>query len=348
MRAMRTAARGLAGLVAVLAVLALNGGWQVEAQKAPTQAKPAVSGSPEAVLQWLLSMNDLVSVIVGMSTTDRDALGREAEALRQKSDAAAEAYARKLKGLPRAPGTGERFLVVLHHRGIGGTVFALSSEQPEICPGVVVGHDNLIGIVERRSRPVLYPDSVEYFGILARDTKEGLCYTKQTSTGDDYCAAFLDGSGHAAVTIVLPGVDGPDEMQVIIRPLVKAPPPKVKARPATPDEEDLADLPLPKPLVPSYEDVVDDSLRDATATSSSKCPDVSDVDTVNEYLRGDRLQFELPDERKVRGLPLHAGLVHSHTYTQGLDEKPWAEGHHYTMLAVRTGSSWTIEQKKLP
>jgi hypothetical protein len=287
---------------------------------------------------------------------------REFDEQAQKAFAQLQKWANEMRPKGKLPqGTGERYFVVLHHLGIGGSIPAMSTDQPDICPNVLVGTDLLMGFVDRLVESTVDEGAVEYFGVLVRNTNEGLCYSKQTSAGDAYCSALLTGSGNALVRIVLPGPNDRDDMKVIIDPLKKvlpaedlAPlvPPKVPPKPA--EKEDLAPLPPPRP-VPSLVDLFDHALKNAVAKASSSCgPGISTSGLVDEYLSGETLVFELPPERDVAGTDpgaarwqharaLHWALESSHTYTQGLDDKPWAEGHHYTMYVVRTKSDWTIE-----
>ena len=336
MRTIVTTACGLAVLL-----LLSGAGQPLRARQAPPATSAAPVASPEWVLGKLLAASDVVNLITHLPAEN-------VEALNKQYDAGRKEYERSTRDLPPPPRTGEKFLVVLHHLGIGGTVPAMSTDQPEVCPGVVVGTDYLVGIVERRVAPTIDSDSVEYFGVLSRATKEGLCFAKETATGSDYCSALLTGSGHAAVTIVLPGNGDRDDMKVMIRPGVK--------RPATPQPSGVTSI--------DFQQVQDESLKDATAKASSNCgPDVSPPQIVEDYLRGEMLQFDLPSEpqgedlapltppsSKARVTPrdLHLGLVDGHLYTQGLDDKPWAEGHHYTMYVAQKGSTWTLQANKGP
>jgi hypothetical protein len=88
---------------------------------------------------------------------------------------------------------------------------------------------------------------------------------------------------------------------------------------------------------------------------------VSTSDLEAEYLSGETLQFDLPSDPRAGGTSpasgaqaaqwqhaeaLHQALESGRTYTQGLDDTPWAEGHHYTMYVMQTKSEGTVEKKK--
>lgn len=55
------------------------------------------------------------------------------------------------------------------------------------------------------------PDAVEYEGVLSRESEVGLCETKDTASGTEWCSGHLSGKGPFKVTIKVPLVGNDSE-----------------------------------------------------------------------------------------------------------------------------------------
>jgi hypothetical protein len=220
------------------------------------------------------------------------------EAGLKKLLAALEQWLKNNASLARPPATGDRWVVVLKHYGMGGTFGTKAADQPERCPGVEVGYEALVGIVERRALAEHWPGGVEYSGILGRLTSTGLCEVRDTLDGEKWCAGILNGSGPVEVTIALPGGTERDDFEVVLRPVAS----------------------------------------ETTVTVTGSCSSLDNAAVAQQYRERDTQMFSLPDERVVRVTPtLHQALRHEHLYTQDLGAAPWSEGQ-FTMWVSRIGA----------
>lgn len=209
-RTMMKATTMAAGVMAVL--LASGSARSVEAQQAS-----------QTELQR--QMQEALMVLNAIEK-ERSRSPEEKAADKAKADAAVKAAVEEWKRIVASsrqgpPGTGERFVVVLQQRAMSGTFPALSTDQPDRCTGVDVGFDSLVGVVERRAIPTVMAEAVEYYGILGRTTRTGLCEVRTTNDGDRWCAGILNGSGPVEVTILLPGDQGRDDGEVQLTPVAK-------------------------------------------------------------------------------------------------------------------------------
>lgn len=194
--------------------------------------------------------------------------------------------------------TGDRWVVVLRHTGMGGTFASKQAEQPDRCPGVPVGYESLVGVVERRAVAEHWPEGVEYTGTLGRQTSTGLCEVRDTPDGEKWCGGLINGSGPVEVTIALPADTERDAIEIVIRPVA----------------------------------------AETQVLVEGKCSSLDNAAVAQQYREEDTLMFDLPDERGTTVKPtLHQALRHQHIYTQERGAAPWSESQ-YTMWVSRIGA----------
>jgi hypothetical protein len=116
-----------------------------------------------------------------------------------------EAYGRRLlaAGPTAAPETGEVWQFAVFKAGRGGT-HPFPMLDRDRCIGVPGGLDVLVGYAARLEASTLRPGSIQYDGVVRRETDMALCEVQETTDGERWCAGSLVGGGLADVTILLP------------------------------------------------------------------------------------------------------------------------------------------------
>lgn len=141
--------------------------------------------APESDASQTLPAN--VAALISKATEDWEAL-----------------YKRLLKDFPNVPpDTGEIWFVSIQANGRGGT-YPFPVSDPDRCIGVPGGADVMEGYVVRLVNSTMRPGSVQYDGMLLRETNQALCEVQETSDGERWCAGSLMGRSLNALTILLP------------------------------------------------------------------------------------------------------------------------------------------------